>query len=502
MAVVDINIIKEWFKNLKKPTQEQFWTWLDSFYHKLDGVPMADVNGLNEALQKKADLVNGMVPESQLPFTVNTNEVISIGAITVTANNVHIGVHESGSNKVRINGQILERSFPDDLPYTPVTDGNKFLRIVARNQPGLFFLKQSAESDEPQEPSLDAGEIHVRLVLITPDGSYIDPELLNGFKTKAEDTWKTEFPNKLGNFSLNYTDERTCFSLETATPSTTTKTLQLIYFAEETTRDVEFTIKNNTLGSVVIPSIATDGLYKGFADNTPFTLPSKGTVFAKYKHVRNVVEILKVGTSEIVSTDATLKGSGTVADPVGLSVSKNAEISAKLDKTTPTAQTVASDVTFAGKVNATSYYFVSDTSIGTAGKMQYDGSYWYGTNALGQKRQFLQLGTTYENNIRGKRVELTGSATAGSTLTIDLTAGNHFAVTLMSATTLAFSNMITSTETAVITIYITGAFLETLMTATADPYNDLPDLAKKRKYTFHIERGGTSPIISYTLVNV
>ncbi len=297
MAIVDINIIKEWFKNLKKPTQEQFWTWLDSFYHKLDGVPMADVNGLNEALQKKADLVNGVVPESQLPFTINTNEVVAIGAITVTANNVHTGVHESGSNKVRINGQVLERSFPDDLPFTAVTEGNKFLRIVARNQPGLFFLKQSAESDEPQEPALDAGEIHVRLILITPDGSYIDPQLLNGFKAKAEDTWKTEFPNKLGNFALNYTDERTCFSLETQTPSATTKTLQLVNFGVETTRDVEFTIKNNTLGSVVVPALASEGLSKGFVDNTPFTIPSLGTAFAKYNHVRNAVEILKVASN-------------------------------------------------------------------------------------------------------------------------------------------------------------------------------------------------------------
>ena len=297
MAIVDINIIKEWFKNLKKPTQEQFWTWLDSFRHKWEKVPLDDVDGLTIALQKKADLVNGVVPESQLPFTINTNEVINIGLIEVTTNNVKINVHESGSNKVRINGQIIERSFVNNLPFTAVTEGNKFLRIFAKNELGLFFLKQSAESYEPQEPALDAGEIHVRLILITPDGSYIDPELLNGFKTKAEDTWKTEFPNKLGNFALNFTDERTCFSLETATPSATTKTLQTVNFGAETTRDVEFTIKNNTLGLVTIPSIATEGLFKGFADNTPFTIPVKGTVFAKYNHVRNVVEILKVASN-------------------------------------------------------------------------------------------------------------------------------------------------------------------------------------------------------------
>lgn len=500
MPTVEKNIIKEWFRNLKKPDQDQFWAWLDSFYHKLEGIAIEGITGLQDALNKKADLVNGVVPENQLPFTINTNEVIAIGAIAVTTNNVHIAVHESGSNKVRINGQILERSFPDNLPFTPVTEGNKFLRIVARNQPGLFFLKQSVESDEPQEPSLDAGEVHVRLILVTPDGSYIDPQLLNGFKTKAEDTWKTVFPNKLGNFVLPYNDERTCFSLETAIPSATQKTLQIIQFGTETTRDVSFTIKNNTLGSVVIPALITDGLSKGFVDNTPFVIQSLGTVFVKYNHVRNVVEILKVGSSDSitsVSTDSTLKGTGTVADPVGLSVAKNSEIAAKLDKTATAAQNVASDVTFAGKVNATSYYFVSDTSIGTAGKLQYDGSFWYGTNALGQKRQFLQVGTTYEHQIKGKRVD----ATISGTFVIDLSAGSHFTLNATAATTVSFTNMIATDETCAITMTVTGSLISLPSWLVRDNYSDVPDVLKTREYNIVIKRGGSTPSGRYTVSN-
>lgn len=149
MAKVDINIIKEWFRNLKKPNQEQFWSWLDSFRHKDDKIPMADVENLNQTLTKKADLVNGVVPENQLPFTINSNEVISIGEITTTTNSVTVGVHSSGSNKVRINGQILTRNFSNTLPFTPVTTGNKFLRIVARAETGLFFLREGSESEEP-----------------------------------------------------------------------------------------------------------------------------------------------------------------------------------------------------------------------------------------------------------------------------------------------------------------------------------------------------------------
>ncbi len=331
MAKVDINIIKEWFKNFKKPNQDQFWSWLDSFRHKDDKIPMADVENLNQTLIKKADLVGGVVPESQLPFTINSNEVIAIGLIETTINNVKVNVHVSGENKVRINGQILTRTFYNNLPYTPVTTGNKFLRVVAKNAPGLFFLKESEESDEPQEPELEAGELHVRLILVTPDGNFVDPEVLNGFKEKSEDNWRTVFPNKLGNYNLPYTDTRTCFSIEMPVYSTASHVIQTIDFATETTRDVLFLIKNNTLGDVVIPSIETEGLSKGFADNTPYTIPSLGAVFAKYKASRNVVEILKTGNAGItsVTTDATLEGVGSSANPLKLSATKVLEIGGK-----------------------------------------------------------------------------------------------------------------------------------------------------------------------------
>lgn len=43
--------IKKWFSNFKKPTQEHFWAWLDSFWHKNDKIPMQQVEGLETALQ-------------------------------------------------------------------------------------------------------------------------------------------------------------------------------------------------------------------------------------------------------------------------------------------------------------------------------------------------------------------------------------------------------------------------------------------------------------------
>lgn len=43
-----INTIKDWFKTGKFPTQPQFWAWLDSYRHKDEKVPVAEIDGLNE----------------------------------------------------------------------------------------------------------------------------------------------------------------------------------------------------------------------------------------------------------------------------------------------------------------------------------------------------------------------------------------------------------------------------------------------------------------------
>ncbi|MGQ1928355.1 hypothetical protein ACQ1Q1_00935 [Ornithobacterium rhinotracheale] len=50
MAKTDLNSIKQWFKNGLKPTQEQFWAWLDSYWHKDDKIPAENIQGLNEML--------------------------------------------------------------------------------------------------------------------------------------------------------------------------------------------------------------------------------------------------------------------------------------------------------------------------------------------------------------------------------------------------------------------------------------------------------------------
>ena len=55
MAKTAINTIKQWFKTGLKPTQDQFWNWIDSFWHKDELIPQKNIQDLSTTLSSKAD---------------------------------------------------------------------------------------------------------------------------------------------------------------------------------------------------------------------------------------------------------------------------------------------------------------------------------------------------------------------------------------------------------------------------------------------------------------
>nr|WP_315175551.1 hypothetical protein [uncultured Flavobacterium sp.] len=55
MALQTLNTIKDWFKTGLKPSQTQFWDTWDSFRHKDEKVPVAEVEGMDEIIDSKAD---------------------------------------------------------------------------------------------------------------------------------------------------------------------------------------------------------------------------------------------------------------------------------------------------------------------------------------------------------------------------------------------------------------------------------------------------------------
>ena len=192
MPIVNTNIIKEWFSNLKKPPQEQFWAWLDSFRHKWEKVPLDDVEGLTGILQKKADLVDGVVPEHQLPFSVVTSEVITLGTVSLTDNVLNLAVHSSGANKVRVKGKTITRAFENNWNTTPIADnGVKVIRGYAVKNEDDFFISEGEELPEFTLPEIPEDALQLFIITITQAGAIIDTGGVGGFKTKAESGWKS-----------------------------------------------------------------------------------------------------------------------------------------------------------------------------------------------------------------------------------------------------------------------------------------------------------------------
>ncbi|MEO6176765.1 MAG: hypothetical protein ABIP27_16560 [Flavobacterium circumlabens] len=51
----DKNTLKNWFKTGLKPTQSQFWAWLDAFWHKDEQIPQSAISNLTTVLNAKAE---------------------------------------------------------------------------------------------------------------------------------------------------------------------------------------------------------------------------------------------------------------------------------------------------------------------------------------------------------------------------------------------------------------------------------------------------------------
>lgn len=394
MPIIDKNILKEWYRNLKKPPQEQFWGWLDSYWHKAEKITMDAIDGLVSALSKKADLVNGKVPEEQLPFTVSTSEVIAIGEITTSINTVQLAVHSSGNNTVRINGVIYNRAFPNSWSFTAVTDNIKILIIYAQVVDGSmnFYLAEGAEAVEAIEPELPAGALIIRRIVVTTEGSWIDGDQAAGFKEKAEDAWKTVSLSGLGsveNWLQFSADKASSFmlSVRNATAGITVKVCGIYTNTDEALWPGKtFTIFNNTVGSVKLirntGTAPTALLLFPFSANTNLTLKSYQGAVVK---VNNRQELEVIASTS--SGSASFPSGGNDNDVLIKSASSEtgaAWYGGFLDKLKTTAQTVAGLVEFLGNLKATRYFFTVDSAPDTApNKIFTDGDRVKHTNASG-----------------------------------------------------------------------------------------------------------------------
>lgn len=136
MAKVSINTLRNWFKNGLKPTQEHFWNWQDSYWHKDEKIPMGAIEGLNSAIAEKADaeqLTNHVndtgahgIPELKTELKNQIADKTDKGGYEGTSKDLKDGID---ANKTAIN------------EYTPPEYGMSLIE----NQ--LALLKDDQEKD-------------------------------------------------------------------------------------------------------------------------------------------------------------------------------------------------------------------------------------------------------------------------------------------------------------------------------------------------------------------
>jgi hypothetical protein len=85
MAITDKTTIKNWFKNKLKPTQEQFWAWIDSFWHKDESIPTSKIEELDTILSNKAT-TNEMneLTNNVNELTLALNELLAVSKTVST----------------------------------------------------------------------------------------------------------------------------------------------------------------------------------------------------------------------------------------------------------------------------------------------------------------------------------------------------------------------------------------------------------------------------------
>ena len=110
------NILQNWFVTGAKPTQEQFWAWMESYWHKSESIPTEKILGLSEVLANKAD-VEMLQHKANLDSSNLTNEhvlawkkALGVGELPTNIATIDEGNKQGNTyTKARVD-ELLENS--------------------------------------------------------------------------------------------------------------------------------------------------------------------------------------------------------------------------------------------------------------------------------------------------------------------------------------------------------------------------------------------------------
>lgn len=152
MAIQLLSTLKSWFETGDKPTQAQFWDWLDSFRHKNDSIPMGDVSGLDSALA-------GLASQSSVDSLKAINLTV-LAPTTSASQNIPAG---TVINKIRIKS-----SSAISFNLGTSSGGSQILSAepLAANQAGIYTLDFDCEAVTTIHFSALAGNTNIKIFLL------------------------------------------------------------------------------------------------------------------------------------------------------------------------------------------------------------------------------------------------------------------------------------------------------------------------------------------------
>ena len=135
--ITPISTLKRRFANFLKPTQEHFWAWMDSYWHKDENIPMNKVEGLSTALEAtaSAEQLRNHLTDSQAHSGLFDRKVDKEAGKTLTSNdytNEEKRTNQANAQKrvvgLTVTGdvdKIITITFADStVLQAPFTDNN------------------------------------------------------------------------------------------------------------------------------------------------------------------------------------------------------------------------------------------------------------------------------------------------------------------------------------------------------------------------------------------
>lgn len=148
-------ILKTWFQNGKKPNQEQFWAWIEAYWHKDDKIPIDAIEELNEALGGFATTKQIEALANSDASNISEDNIDAWKAVLgVTSLPENIGLIDLGEaqgnvfTKEQINGFLQTINEHVNLLNEAYSDLQGLLSDLDLNKERLGLIDSDGESDD------------------------------------------------------------------------------------------------------------------------------------------------------------------------------------------------------------------------------------------------------------------------------------------------------------------------------------------------------------------